>query len=473
MNRPFNYKSLIVLPAMCFCEIISLQAQSGILDDYVQVGLQHNLQVSRQQDHLTISQLELDQARGNYFPDISLQARYTVAEGGRTIDFPLGDLLHPVYNTLNMLTSSHQFDPLINNTENQQFYFYRPTEQETKVELVQPIFNPGIHYNYKIREEMTGMNRAQLETAKRKLVAEIKESYFNYLQALEIVRLLDQTEKLLQENLRVANSLLENDKVTIDNVYRARAELSKLKQQQSQALKAKKSGRAYFNFLLNRDLDAEIDEDTLLTLPEKPAGITEITGQAVSGRSELNVLKSAEKIADYKISNYNSNKLPTISAIVDYGFQGSDYSFTAQDDFVLASVVLKWPLFNGLQNQSLIKQSFIEKQMASDQLEETRKKIQLEVINGFYTLQAAEQSIAAARDEAQAAEQAYHVVAKKYRQGQANQLELTDARTAMTNAQQKVIIKKYEYQHAWAELERIAGSYPLQKAYQSSAESNK
>ncbi len=473
MNKPFIYKSLFVLPIMCFWGIISLQAQSGILDDYVQEGLQHNLQVSRQQDHLTVSQLELDQARGNYFPDISLQARYTVAEGGRTIDFPLGDLLHPVYNTLNMLTSSHQFDPLINNTENQQFYFYRPTEQETKVELVQPIFNPGIHYNYKIRKEMTGMKSAQLETVKRKLVAEIKESYFNYLQALETDRLLAQTEKLLQENLRVTKSLFENDKVTIDNVYRARAELSKLKQQQAEALKAKKSAMAYFNFLLNRNLDAEILEDTLLTMPEKPGGVSEVAEQAVSGRSELNVLESAEKIADYKISNYHSNKLPTIAAIVDYGFQGSEYSFTSNDDFVLASVVLKWPLFKGLQNQSKIKQSLIEKQMASDQLEESRKKIQLEVINGFYTLEAADKSVTAAGEEADASEEAYRVVVKKYRQGQAGQLELTDARTSMTNARQKVIIKKYEYQHAWAELERIAGWYPLHRMNDTNTEDNK
>ncbi len=39
----------------------------------------------------------LKEARGLFLPDFSLNARYTVAEGGRTIVFPVGDLLNPVY----------------------------------------------------------------------------------------------------------------------------------------------------------------------------------------------------------------------------------------------------------------------------------------------------------------------------------------------------------------------------------------
>ena len=40
-----------------------------------------------------------------FLPDISMNARYTVARGGRIIEFPVGDLLNPVYITLNMLTA--------------------------------------------------------------------------------------------------------------------------------------------------------------------------------------------------------------------------------------------------------------------------------------------------------------------------------------------------------------------------------
>src|SRR3974377_1101544 len=51
----------------------------------------------------------LDQARAQYLPTLDLFARYTRANGGRTIDFPVGDLLNPVYTTLNQIAGSSRF----------------------------------------------------------------------------------------------------------------------------------------------------------------------------------------------------------------------------------------------------------------------------------------------------------------------------------------------------------------------------
>ena len=58
----------------------------------------------------------LDQARALYLPSLDLSARYTRANGGRTIDFPVGDLLNPVYATLNQITGSARF-PAVQNQE--------------------------------------------------------------------------------------------------------------------------------------------------------------------------------------------------------------------------------------------------------------------------------------------------------------------------------------------------------------------
>ena len=45
----------------------------------------------------------LDQARARYLPVIDFAARYSMADGGRTIEFPVGDLLNPVYETLDQM----------------------------------------------------------------------------------------------------------------------------------------------------------------------------------------------------------------------------------------------------------------------------------------------------------------------------------------------------------------------------------
>jgi len=108
----------------------------------------------------------LKDAKGLFFPDISMHARYTVSRGGRTIEFPVGDLLNPVYSTLNLLTASEVFPQI----ENQEFSFYRPTEHETKLSLVQPIFSSDIVHNYRIRKQYTEIARIDLEQYKRELI---------------------------------------------------------------------------------------------------------------------------------------------------------------------------------------------------------------------------------------------------------------------------------------------------------------
>src|ERR1700761_9629839 len=67
----------------------------------------------------------LDQARALYLPSLDLSGRYTRASGGRTIDFPVGDLLNPVYASLNQITGTSQFPTV----PNQQINFQRTREQ--------------------------------------------------------------------------------------------------------------------------------------------------------------------------------------------------------------------------------------------------------------------------------------------------------------------------------------------------------
>jgi outer membrane protein TolC len=82
----------------------------------------------------------LDQARARYLPALDFSARYSRADGGRTIDFPVGDLLNPVYASLNQLTGSARFPTVAN----QEIDFQRTREQETKVSLTQPLYDPRI-----------------------------------------------------------------------------------------------------------------------------------------------------------------------------------------------------------------------------------------------------------------------------------------------------------------------------------------
>ncbi len=431
--------------------------QSGIVNQYVKEALENNLALKQKYSIYEKSIYEKKEAQALFYPNISLNARYTVAEGGRTIDFPVGDLLNPVYQTLNILTESDNFPEI----SNQQFFFYRPTEQETKIELLQPIFNPQIYFNSRIQSALSRVRKADLDTYKRFLISEIQKAYFDYLKTVEILELYDQTRSLLEENIRVNEKLFENDKITIDIVYRSRAELSNHEQRVAEAQKYHRTTAAYFNFLMNRTLDTEILVDSLIQTDISVPGLQDLIANAISGREELQALENYEEVTNLKEKLNQSNKLPTIVGAVDYGIQGLDYQLSPDDDFFLASLILQWDLFAGMQNQARIQQSRIDREIINYQWNEAQQQIALEVIEKYFDLQAYFERIKANRTELMALRKAFQIIQKKYSEGQANLLEFIDARTSMTQAEQNLILARYDHLIRYVMLERVACLYPL------------
>ena len=429
----------------------SLLNGQEILKEYIRYGIDNNLALKQKEYGYEKSLEALKQARGLFYPNISFNARYSISDGGRVIDFPVGDLLNPVYSTLNALTSSQRF-PMV---ENQQIKFLRPTEQETKIRLAQPVFNADIYYNSKIKKEMSVYEETDVAQYKRELIAEIKKAYYNLAMADGIFSMLIETRTLLLENIRVNKKLVENDKLTVDCVYRSEAELSKFDQELQNAEKNKKIASAYFNFLLNKPLSDSIIIHQPVRFPVLADFTSDFSRSAIENREELKKLGSYNNITDMQLKMNQSGKLPDLFVAVDYGFQGEKYQFNKDQDYVQASAILTWNLFSGFQNKAKIKQALIDKTIIESQLDEARKQIELQVINTLNELLAAEKGITAAESRLKNAREGFRLVNRKYEEGQAGLLEFLDARTTMTQAEENLIISKFSYLTCFAEFEKV------------------
>jgi hypothetical protein len=86
----------------------------------------------------------LDRARARYLPVLDFDARYSVADGGRTIEFPVGDLLNPVYETLDDLLVQSGQPASFPRAKNQQINLLLPQEQNTRFVLAQPLYEPRL-----------------------------------------------------------------------------------------------------------------------------------------------------------------------------------------------------------------------------------------------------------------------------------------------------------------------------------------
>ncbi|MCD6597791.1 MAG: TolC family protein [Bacteroidales bacterium] len=431
--------------------------QDSVLQQYINIGLESNLALKQKKSSYEKSIEALNQARAYYLPEISLNARYTIANGGRVIDFPVGDMLNPVYSTLNYLTSTEAFPQI----ENQTYQFYRPHEQETKMELIQPLINPAIGYNYKINKELLKASNADLNAFRRQLVGDIKSAYYSYQKTVRLQHLVKETRTLLEENIRVNNSLYRNDKVTVDVVYRSEAELSKLEQNEAIIMKNNKMAASWMNFLLNQAFDTEIKTLDNIDLLMGLISLENAEELAFVNREELDQMDYYMKAGEYKLKLNVANGYPTVFAAVNYGIQGTNYSFTKDDDFFLGSLVLRWNIFKGLENKSKIKQAKIELDQIVTRKSQISDNIRLEVTEAYYSLEAAAKYVQAVQKEKESSTKAFNVISKKYGEGMVNLVEFMDSRTTMTTAMANFIIARFEYKIMEAEFERVIGTYIL------------
>ncbi|KUK75958.1 MAG: Outer membrane efflux protein [Proteiniphilum acetatigenes] len=447
---------------------ISVFSQNSVIDRYVDQALESNIALKQKEYSYTKSLEALKEAKRMFFPIVSLQARYSRAEGGRTVVVPFGEIMNPAYDNLEAINHSlsqsvpgYPAFPAYPQIDDYTINFVRPKEQETKIQLVMPVFNDAIIKNREIKEGMAKVEKINVDIYKRELVKEVKAAWFNYLRAGKMVELYRNSLGVTQENLRNSESLYHHDKVTMDEVYAARAKIKEMEKELSSAQKDEAMARAWFNFLLNRDLKAEIQAVEPIAISYLTLDLDSLVVQAVRNREELVQLDQYINIQQNKVKQEAGSALPEVGLWASYGYQGEKYSFTKDDDFAQIGISLSWDLFTSGQRKAKVRQARIDRDLMEQKKLEAVSRIRMEVMDAWYSLNTARKGIDQAEAEAMNYRKAYNLVSKKYQRGMASHLQLSNALNNLLNAENKLILARYDNQIRQVELERVVAGDEL------------
>jgi outer membrane protein TolC len=451
--------------------------EAPVLSRLIDEGLQSNLALQQQEIGLERSRQALREVRSGFFPTLDVQARYSRAEGGRTIDLPIGDLVNPAYQTLNDLLAARGEEGDFPTVENQEIRFLREREQETTLQLRQPLFAPRVWYSARAQRHQVVSESASVEAFRRELVRDIKTAYYRVRQAERAVAILDAAERLVAENQRTNERLYAANTVTQDAVFRAEAEALDVRQQRAEARARHDRARRALNFLVNRPLAAPLDtvrvpvevlveqETDRLLQPLRTASPTAPPPSRASAppaiddaqRPELEALTAAAEAADDRRRVAQSGYLPNISLAVDGGIQGRSYGLSGDQPFVMASVVLRWNLFNGFGDAARTEQAALSTQRLRIQREETALRIQQQVRSARDDVQVARRSLQTAEARVRAARETFRITNRRAEEGRVNQVTFLDARTTLTDAELNLSITRFELLTRLAELEFATG----------------
>jgi outer membrane protein TolC len=409
----------------------------------------------------------LDQARARYLPSLDFSARYSAADGGRTVDFPVGDLLNPVYASLNQLTGSARFAPVAN----QQIEFQRTREQDTKLSLTQPLYDPRIsaaHAAAQSQYESAAAGRAALAG---RIERDVREAYYRWLQAHAQIAIFDATLELAAENHRVNDSLFRNGKITRDLVFRAEADQLEVQQSQLGARNSERLAQSYVNLLRNAPFDRALPATTVddpdidqmrARLADRSAqpslSLAPLQETAVRQRPELRQLDAAAEAAAAGERLARAAFKPRLAFALDAGTQGDSYGIGSDDRYVLASLVLRFNLFSGGADQAGIAGARAVEREAHASRTAEEQTIRFEVQRALQDLELAEASLGTAAKRVEAAAGAFRIASRKRDLGQINQAEFIDSRRALTDAQLSLNVTRFSALESLAELEYALGA---------------
>lgn len=431
---------------------LPLFGQKSVLDEYVATAFQQNITLQQKTIQVEKAMIALKTAQSLYQPSVAFQGGYQSGEGGRSIAFPVGDLLNPVYSTLNALTKSTAF-PQIANVETN---FFPRDFYDVKVQTTMPLYNKDISYNKQIQEQTVSLQREDVALYKRELVKQIKTAYYNYLLSLGLVKVYENSLNLALESKKVNEKLLANGKGLPAYLLRSDSEIATIQAQIADAVKQSQAAQYYFNFLLNRELRAEIRID--FEVEKAVAGVYSVVPGV---REELSLLSKSINIQETVLKMNESFYLPKLNGFVNLGSQSTLGNISSKSGYYFLGLQMDIPIFSGKRNLYKVKQTQLDIASSKNALDLSTKQFNMATEIAQKNVQSSIISFQASTKSYEAASAYLRLIEKGYKEGVSTYLETVDARNQWMNAQINYQLKQFNVLIAAAAYEREAASYPL------------
>ena len=442
LHRFYFFFLIICLPKL----VIS---QKPLLDQYIDEAIQQNLVLKQKNIPLAKSRLALKEAEKRFKPSADFSFSYTLALGGRAIDLPIGDLLNPVYSTLNRLTQSTQF-PQVENVENQ----FLPNDfYDGRVRITYPLFNKDLLLQKEVRIQEIQLQENEIEIYKKDLILAVKMAYYQYGLALESQKILANTNNLLEKSLQTVQILVREGKAVPSQILRAENEITMIQSKLKEAEYNVDNARLYLKFLLNR----ENEEDLSF---EKPGFIIDKLGDVerinyVSSNPVLNKITLGLSIQSLMEKRNQQYFMPQISLFSDIGSQEFKWQFNRKSVYIMGGLQLSMPLWTNKINKIKGEQIQLDiKELEWNKaLVEQQDKLAIDVARN--KLLSSKAAFMAMEKQVSTTATYLRLTEKGFQNGTVSLLEMYDAQNQYTTTLLQENVRYFQFLMALADLQKL------------------
>lgn len=333
------------------------------------------------------------------------------------------------------------------------------------VEIRQLLYSGGqVKSALRIADNTTDIGYLSLRETVDSVIAQTRKQFYAALLNRELIQVAEESIALLEEELKDQKNRFEAGTVPRFNVLRAEVELANAK---PDLIRAK-----------NNHLLALLDLAKSAGAPQPAGGRPSFTprGQLRSASREWSLeaaLSSARrnraalKIQERSVLNETeqvniakATGKPRIEANAGYEVRNSRLTDDISKDVNgwYFGVQGTWNIFDAGETKGKVIQSQAKLGTARTKQRDTAQLVELEVHRAFARMREAKETIASQAKTVEQAEEALRLARERLAAGAGTQLDVLDARVALTRARTTELQARYEFSAAIAEFDRATGA---------------
>ena len=411
---------------MMISTLIFGQDDTLTINQCVEIALKNNPQVRLAQSNYDINYTNLLITRSNIFPQVSLQSSWN-RNGGTFFQGPSA-----IPRTFETYNTGFQGSLLL--------------------------FDFGKTYSrISAFADLADASAEDIINAKQSLILNTYIAYFDYLQAVKLKKVSQESLQQAVEHLKLSRSLFEVGSRPQFDVIKAESDEATARVNLLNAENNIDITRLQLENILNKKLPPDF------TLKDE----FEVVRDSVSESESLNIalLNRPEIISgkfrvdankSFLTSAWTAN-LPSINASGGYTWKSFALNQTFQGSWSLG-VAVSLPIFEGFAMDAGIQQARADLDNAQASYDLIEQGVTLDVRQQYSNLRLSRNQIAASRSLLKAADETLRLAEARFKAEVGSAVEVTDARVAYYNAQVLLIQTLYNYQVTYAKLERAMGT---------------
>lgn len=356
-------------------------------------------------------------------------------------------------------------------------FFQLKNSGNATLTLNQLIFNGSYLVGLKAASTYKDLSVKTTEQTQEDIIQQVTKAYYAVLINRERTRLFDTNIARVDSLLRNTRALHQNGFAESIDVDRVRVTLNNLITERDKFLNLNELGLQLMKFQMNYPQDQPIDIIGNIQEVRVDTTMAQYSrdGWDYRQRPDYKVLEVNQRLQQLNVKNQYANAVPVISAFGSLGAssQSTDIGglFTTNSgiaetstigpdkwySFSQVGVSLSVPIFTGLSRSARIQQEKLKLMQIDNNFVNLRNAIDLEIKQASLSFENALRTVISQRENQELAGNVARVTKIKYEQGVGSSLEVTDAESALRQAQTNYYAALFDAMVAKVDLDKAFG----------------